>query len=35
MQLIINNAIKLLDVPKYSNMHYMNFVDEITKMYID
>lgn len=35
MQLIIDDAIKLLDEPKYSDMHYMNFVDEIIKMYTD
>lgn len=35
MQLIIDDAIKLLDEPKYSDMHYINFVDEIIKMYTD
>ena len=35
IQLIIDDAINLLDKPKYSNMHYMDFVDEIIKMYTD
>lgn len=35
IQLIIDDAINLLDEPKYSHMHYMDFVDEVVKMYTD
>ena len=33
MQAIIDDAIILLDDPKYSNMHYLDFVDKVVQMY--
>lgn len=33
MQAIIDDAILLLDDPKYSNMHYLDFVDKVVQMY--
>ena len=33
IQFIIKDARNLLDEPKYSNMHYMDFVEEVVNMY--